>query len=165
MKWSSVSRVRLFATPWTVVYRAPPSVGFSRQEYWSGLPFKAGVIQFTPKPENQECWYQSSSKKISQLKRREQICPSSVFLFCFDPQCTGWCPLHWWGHCSLLSLLILMLIFYTLTDTPTNNVLLASWASLSSVKWTHEINIRANGTSFSPTSCFRGITSKQTTST
>ena len=35
----SLSRVRLFATPWTVAYHAPPSVGFSRQEYWSGLPF------------------------------------------------------------------------------------------------------------------------------
>ena len=30
---------RLFATPWTVAYQAPPSMGFSRQEYWSGLPF------------------------------------------------------------------------------------------------------------------------------
>ena len=29
----------LVATPWTIVYKAPPSVGFSRQEYWSGLPF------------------------------------------------------------------------------------------------------------------------------
>ena len=35
----SLSRVQLFATPWTVVYQAPPSMGFSRQEYWSGLPF------------------------------------------------------------------------------------------------------------------------------
>ena len=35
----SFSRVRLFATPWTVAYQAPPSMGFSRQEYWSGLPF------------------------------------------------------------------------------------------------------------------------------
>ena len=33
------SHVRLFATPWTVAYQAPPSMGFSRQEYWSGLPF------------------------------------------------------------------------------------------------------------------------------
>ena len=35
----SLSRVHLFATPWTVAYQAPPSVGFSRQEYWSELPF------------------------------------------------------------------------------------------------------------------------------
>ena len=34
----SLSRVRLFATPWTVAYQASPSMGFSRQEYWSGLP-------------------------------------------------------------------------------------------------------------------------------
>ena len=32
------TRVRLSATPWTVVHLAPPSTGFSRQEYWSGLP-------------------------------------------------------------------------------------------------------------------------------
>ena len=41
-KWSevnSLSRVRLFATPWTVAHQAPPSMGFSRQEYCSGLPF------------------------------------------------------------------------------------------------------------------------------
>ena len=35
----SLSRVRLFATPWTVAQQAPPSMGFSRQEYWSGFPF------------------------------------------------------------------------------------------------------------------------------
>ena len=35
----SLSRVRLFATPWTVACQAPLSMGFSRQEYWSGLPF------------------------------------------------------------------------------------------------------------------------------
>ena len=34
-----LSRVRLFATPWTVACQAPPSMGFSRQEYWSGLSF------------------------------------------------------------------------------------------------------------------------------
>ena len=35
----SLGRVRLFATPRTVAYHASPSMGFSRQEYWSGLPF------------------------------------------------------------------------------------------------------------------------------
>ena len=39
MKVKSLSRVRLFAIPWTVAYQASQSVGFSRQEYWSGLPF------------------------------------------------------------------------------------------------------------------------------
>ena len=39
VKVKSLSRVQLFATPWTIVYQAPPSMGFSRQECWSGLPF------------------------------------------------------------------------------------------------------------------------------
>ena len=42
VKWSemkSLSRVRLFATLWTVAHQAPPPMGFSRKEYWSGLPF------------------------------------------------------------------------------------------------------------------------------
>ena len=34
-----LSHVQLFAMPWTVAYQVPPSIGFSRQEYWSGLPF------------------------------------------------------------------------------------------------------------------------------
>ena len=39
VKVKSLSRVQLFATPWTVAHQAPQSMGFSRQEYWSGLPF------------------------------------------------------------------------------------------------------------------------------
>ena len=39
LKVKSLSRVRLFATLWTVAHYAPLSMGFSRQEYWSGLPF------------------------------------------------------------------------------------------------------------------------------
>ena len=39
VKVKSLSRVRLFATPWMVAYQAPRSMGFFRQEYWSGLPF------------------------------------------------------------------------------------------------------------------------------
>ena len=39
VKVKSLSRVRLFVTPWTVAYQTPPSMGYSMQEYWSGLPF------------------------------------------------------------------------------------------------------------------------------
>ena len=39
VKVKSLSHVQFFGTPWTVAYQAPPSMGFSRQEYWSGLPF------------------------------------------------------------------------------------------------------------------------------
>ena len=38
VKVKSLSRVRLLATPWTAAYQAPPSMGFSRQEYWRGVP-------------------------------------------------------------------------------------------------------------------------------
>ena len=38
VKVKSLSRVRLSATPWTAAHQAPPSMGFSRQEYWSGVP-------------------------------------------------------------------------------------------------------------------------------
>ena len=38
VKVKSLSRVRLLATPWTAAYQAPLSMGFSRQEYWSGVP-------------------------------------------------------------------------------------------------------------------------------
>ena len=38
VKGKSLSSVQLFATPWTAAHQAPPSMGFSRQEYWSGVP-------------------------------------------------------------------------------------------------------------------------------
>ena len=50
VKVKSLSQVRrLFATPWTVVYQAPLSVGFSRQEYWSGLSFPSPIHTNGPK--------------------------------------------------------------------------------------------------------------------
>ena len=45
MKVKSLSRVQLLATSWTAAYQAPPSMGFSRQEYWSGVP----LPQYPPK--------------------------------------------------------------------------------------------------------------------
>ena len=41
VKVKSLSRVQLFTTPWTAAYQAPPSMGFSRQEYWSGVPLSS----------------------------------------------------------------------------------------------------------------------------
>ena len=53
MKVKSLSPVQLVATPWTAAYQAPPSMGFSRQEYWSGVPLPSllsteysGLISF-----------------------------------------------------------------------------------------------------------------------
>ena len=53
VKVKSFSCVRLFATPWTAAYQAPPSMGFSRQEYWSGVP--------SPSPRRRLCLGNSES--------------------------------------------------------------------------------------------------------
>ena len=45
VKVKSLSHVQLFVTPWTVAYQAPPPMGFSRQEYWRGLPLPSPVHQ------------------------------------------------------------------------------------------------------------------------
>ena len=44
----SLSHVQLFVTPWTIAHQAPVSMGFSRQEYWSGLPFPS--LGYLPDP-------------------------------------------------------------------------------------------------------------------
>ena len=49
VKGKSLSRVRLFATPWTAAHQASPSIQFSRQEYWSGVPLlTVGIINAIP---------------------------------------------------------------------------------------------------------------------
>ena len=45
VKVKSLSRVRLLATPWTAAHQAPPSMGFSRQEYWSGVPLPSPPVK------------------------------------------------------------------------------------------------------------------------
>ena len=48
VKVKSLSHVWLFTTPWTAAYQAPPSMGFSRQEYWSGVPWPSpSSVQFS----------------------------------------------------------------------------------------------------------------------
>ena len=44
VKVKSLSHVRLFETPWTAAHQAPPSMGFSRQEYWSGVPLPSPYL-------------------------------------------------------------------------------------------------------------------------
>ena len=48
VKVKSLSRVRLLATPWTAAYEAPLSMGFSRQEYWSGVPLPSPSCTLAP---------------------------------------------------------------------------------------------------------------------
>ena len=76
VKVKSLSCVRLFATPWTAAYQAPLSMGFSRQEYWSGvpLPSKAALI-----------WAQVAEKDFSEMNSDSllQTTIPRVFVFSF----------------------------------------------------------------------------------
>ena len=66
VKMKSLSCVRLFATPWTAAYQAPPSMGFSRQEYWSGMP--------SPSLTN--------SQSLLKLMSIESVMPSNHLILC-----------------------------------------------------------------------------------
>ena len=60
MKVKLFSRVRLFETPWTAAYLAPLSVGFSRQEYWSGVP-SPSLSYIVNSPQSEQIIFQSFS--------------------------------------------------------------------------------------------------------
>ena len=72
LKWRvkvrSLSRVRLLATSWTAAYQAPPSMGFSRQEYWSGVPTAAVIPQ--PSSSHLRCREKCSSSKAGRMPGR-----------------------------------------------------------------------------------------------
>ena len=57
VKVKSLSRVGLFTTPWSEAYQAPPSMGFSRQEYRSGVPLPNMSITLIPDVNKMECCY------------------------------------------------------------------------------------------------------------
>ena len=74
VKAKSFSCVRLFATPWTAAYQAPPSMGFSRQEYWSGVPLPSlnrgiGKSEKPPVCSLSDLWREKQSYRV-----RERCC-------------------------------------------------------------------------------------------
>ena len=72
MKVKSLSRVRLFVTPWTATYQAPLSMGFSRQEYWNGVPSPSPIIQ--PTLPTKPTGAQSYKETINWCKHLTQLC-------------------------------------------------------------------------------------------
>ena len=127
VKW--LSRVQLLATPWTAAFQAPPSMGFSRQEYWSGVPLPSQTrlpypsptprVYPNPCPSNRWCHPAISSSVV-----RFSSCPESFpalesfpmsQLFAWGGQSIGvsasisvlpmntqdWSPLGWTGWISL----------------------------------------------------------------
>ena len=101
VKVKSLSRVWLLATPWTAAYQAPLPMGFSRQEYWSGLPLPSpeGKLWQTYKPRqhikkqkhhfankgpySQSCGFSSSRVRIWELDHKEGWAPRiNAFKLC-----------------------------------------------------------------------------------
>ena len=79
----SLSHVRLFATPWTVACQAPLSMGFSRQEYWSGLHFLLqGIFQTQGLNAHLLCLlnWQANCLLLSHLGSHTQACNISLYI-------------------------------------------------------------------------------------
>ena len=78
VKVRSLSRVRLVATPWTAAHQAPPSMGFSRQEYWSGVPLHLGGNKMLVRP--WRFWYCWEHKKVDTLSVfcTSRVCAQSL---------------------------------------------------------------------------------------
>ena len=79
MKVKSLSHVQLFVTPWTVAYQPPPSMGFSRQEYWSGVPLPSpwtGVVCFQNAIVEQALNRYSCSQREKSGRRKGSWVPS-----------------------------------------------------------------------------------------
>ena len=93
---SRFSRVRLCATPWMAAHQAPPSLGFSRQEHWSGLPFPS------PMHENE------SESEVAQSCRLF-VTPWTVAYQV--PLSMGFSRQEYWGGVSLPSLSFLLSIY------------------------------------------------------
>ena len=72
LKGKSFSRVRPSATPWTAAYRAPPSMGFSRQEYWSGVPLPSPLIPSMYLIFCVRCWKRKTHQTQSLLAKNSQ---------------------------------------------------------------------------------------------
>ena len=78
------------ATPWTVACQAPPSMGFSRQEYWSGLPFPSpgdlpdpGIKPASPalQVDSYQLSYEASPSSVRSLKKQESSKKNIYFFF------------------------------------------------------------------------------------
>ena len=80
VKVKSLSRVRLLVTPWTAVYQAPPSMGSSRQKYWSGLCFLLQAIFSTQGSNLSLLHWQADSLPPNHHGSPTQHCKASVSL-------------------------------------------------------------------------------------
>ena len=99
-KVKSLSRVCLFATPWTIAYNAPPSMGFSRQEYWSGVPF--------PSPNRSKVHSKCNALESSPPPRPAPVHGKIVF-----HETGPWCQKDWGPLPCLMVFPLLSQVIYT----------------------------------------------------
>ena len=88
VKAKSLSHVWLLGTPWTVAYQAPPSMGFSRQEYWSGVPLPSPKIWCRQRNKTLKKYIGISSNW--EIKESHQVWA--------DTQEKEWTSQHPWGR-------------------------------------------------------------------
>ena len=120
---SHLSRVRLCATQWTAAHQAPPSLGFSRQEHWSGLPFPSRMHE--SEKWKSSCSVVSNSSRPHGLQPTRLLCPwdfpptliDILFLTCifivknnFDY--SFMCLINFFGEITLLFLLLAFLLIF-----------------------------------------------------
>ena len=74
VKVKPLSRVQLWATPWTAAHQAPPSMGFSRQEYWSGLPLPSpSLCPITNAKEAEAEWFYEDQQDLLELIPKKDV--------------------------------------------------------------------------------------------
>ena len=93
VKVKLLSHVQLFATPWTAAYQAPPSMGFSRQEFWSGLPFPSpgdlpdpGIESGSPAFQADALISEPPGKPHVTHTHKQKICPLLIKFPCVPCQ-------------------------------------------------------------------------------
>ena len=103
VKVKSLSRVRLFETPWTAAYQAPPSMEFSRQEYWSGVPLPSPCLnsgwvnaKWHLESRAQRCDQTSYSAQYVHLTRRAVSLEKTLMLGEIEGRRrSGWQRMRW----------------------------------------------------------------------
>ena len=105
VKVKSLNRVRPSATPWTAAFQAPPSMGFSRQEYWSGVPLPSPFYSLV-------CWYFKHKAWGTIFIKWVQYLLSGKWMLLKDShdscKCGSSFPyIHIWTHLILIIILLL----------------------------------------------------------
>ena len=105
VKVKSLGRVRLLATPWAAAYQAPPSMGFSRQEYWSGVPLPSLmnilVHAFSLQPSASHKMYEVENDCFkSNLEKANVLCLSNSPFHSLNAVCppSAWHQVTGFGH-------------------------------------------------------------------